>query len=107
MIGNKIILYIGLVIGILTYLFWEYLKNAGFSIFYIGNALFIFSLALYIFLKDRKSFIAYVILGLSVNNLLDEIWFNPIKFNWSEVFVGVLIILLALFKNYKNGRKNK
>ena len=83
------LLYIALFISILTYNLWNYFPK-GF--FYMGNAMFIFVLCLYIFLRDNKSFITFVLMALSISNLLDEIIFDPLKININEILFALFII---------------
>jgi hypothetical protein len=102
--SKKLILYIGLIIGIATYLFWEDLKNLGFKVFYIGNAIFIFSLCLYLFLTDTKSFIKYILFCLSLNNLCDELFFDPTKMGMNEIFIALTVLIFAIIRN-KNAKR--
>lgn len=102
--SKKLILYIGLIIGIATYLFWENLKNLGFKVFYIGNAIFIFSLCLYLFLTDTKSFIKYILFCLSLNNLCDELFFDPTKMGINEIFIALTVLIFAIIRN-KNAKR--
>lgn len=102
--SKKLILYIGLIIGIATYLFWENLKNLGFKVFYIGNAIFIFSLCLYLFLTDTKSFIKYILFCLSLNNLCDELFFDPTKMGMNEIFIALTVLIFAIIRN-KNAKR--
>jgi len=117
--NKKTILYIGTVVGVGTYLFWNDLKHLGFNltykdknvfsvesikVFYLGNALFIFSLCLYMFLTDTKSLIKYVIFCLSLNNLCDELFFDPTKMGISEIFVAITVLVFAIIR-YKNAKR--
>jgi len=103
-VTKKIILYTGLIIGIGTYLFWNDLRDLGFKVFYPGNALFIFSLCLYLFLTETKSFIKYVLFCLSLNNLLDELFFDPTKMGISEVFIFLTVLIFAILRS-KNAKR--
>jgi len=94
----KAILYIALLIGICTYMFWEHFPKGT---FYIGNALFIFLLSLYLFCNERKSFIIFFIFGLSLNNLLDELYFDNTILGINELAL-TLILPIAWFFKYKN-----
>ena len=101
---KKSILYIGGIIGVATYLFWKELKSLGISIFYVGNAAFIFSLCLYLFLKDTKSFIKYVLFCLSLNNLLDELIFDNTQMGVNELFILLAVLIFAIIRN-KNAKR--
>lgn len=97
--SKKLILYIGLIIGIATYLFWEDLRNIGFKVFYLGNAIFIFSLCFYLFLTETKSFIKYVLFCLSLNNLCDELFFDPTELGINEIFIALTVVIFAIIRN--------
>lgn len=99
----KILLYISFVLSILTYSLWEWLPE---GYFYIGNALFIFSLSLYLYADDKQSFIKYIILCCSVSNLLDELIFNPLQLVLNEYLFALLSALYWVYKRRKNGGKN-
>ena len=97
MIG-RLILYIATVISLITYLFWEYLPKGS---FYMGNALFIFLLCIYLFLNDKKSIIKFILLALSLNNLLDEVFFDNTKLELNEILTVLTIFIFALIKKKK------
>lgn len=91
----KIILYIALVLSVVTYGFWESFPKGG---FYIGNALVIFSLCLYIFVTNKKSFACFLLLNYSINNLLDELFFNPTELQINELIFAVTVPLIWALK---------
>tara|TARA_R110000851_G_scaffold24775_4_gene71749 strand:+ start:3542 stop:3838 length:297 start_codon:yes stop_codon:yes gene_type:complete len=92
---GKPILYIATVISSITYLFWSYLPKGS---FYIGNALFILLLCVYLFLNDKKSIIKFILLSLSLNNLLDEIFFDNTKLELNEILTALTIFIFAITK---------
>lgn len=96
----KSILYIATVVSITTYLFWEYLPKGS---FYIGNALFIFLLCLYIFLTDKNSSIKYILCCLSLNNLTEEVISNNTTLEYNEILFLLFLITIPLVQ--RNGRK--
>jgi len=98
----KYILHIATIISIITYMLWDFLPKGS---FYIGNGLFIFLLCVYIFSEDRKSFIKFVLFSLSLNNLFDELFFNPTKLGINESLLFVFIIVIGFFKYRRNARK--
>lgn len=98
----KYLLHIATPVSVITYLFWEHLPKGG---FYVGNALFIFLLCTYIFTKDRQSFIKFVLFCLSLNNLLDELFFNPTELGINEVFFALIVVIIGFVKYNKNARK--
>lgn len=83
-------------------MFWNFLPKGS---FYIGNSLFIFSLCMYLFAQDRQNFIKFVLFGLSINNLLDELIFNPTKLGYNELFISIALPLIWLIKYNRNARK--
>lgn len=97
----KYILYIATIVSLATYLFWSYLPKGS---FYIGNGFFIFLLCVYLFFTDKTSSIKFILFSLSLNNLLDELFFDNTKFGINEVLIGIAIIMFALIK-YRNDRK--
>jgi hypothetical protein len=98
----KYFLHIATLISIITYLFWNFLPIGS---FYIGNALFISMLCMYIFSLDKKSFIKFVLFSLSLNNLLDELLFDNTKLGYNELIILVIVPLIWLVKNKRNARK--
>lgn len=97
----KIILYISLLISILTYNLWHYLPENS---FFIGNAMFIFLLCLYIYLKEKQYFITFVFVGLAFSNLLDELFFDPKKLEVNEIIVALLIPIIWFIKKRIDAR---
>tara|TARA_B110000977_G_scaffold143019_1_gene181644 strand:- start:1530 stop:1826 length:297 start_codon:yes stop_codon:yes gene_type:complete len=95
---GKPILYIATAISLITYLFWGYLPKGS---FYIGNALFILLLCIYLFLTDTESVIKFILLSLSLNNLLDEMFFDNTKLELNEILTTITIITFALIKKKK------
>lgn len=91
----KYILHIATILSIVTYMFWYYLPKGS---FYVGNALFIFLLCVYIFVKQREKFINFVLLGFSVNNLLDELFFDNTKLGYNELAILIIIPLIWVLK---------
>lgn len=98
----KAILYIALVFSIATYSFWGKFPKGS---FYIGNAIFILMLCVYLFLKDRKSFVCYVLMCYALNNLIDELRFDNTKLGLNEIVFGILTPVLWLIKHKIHARK--
>lgn len=99
----KVLLYISLIISILTYNLWGYLPKES---FYIGNSVFIFLICTYIFFKERKSNIKFVLFSLSLNNLFDELFFDNTKLELNELLTVCAIIVILIIR-IKHGRKHK
>lgn len=99
----KYFLHIATLISLITYLFWNFLPIGS---FYIGNALFISMLCMYIFSLDKKSFIKFVLFCLSLNNLFDELLFDNTILGYNELVILVIVPIIWLFKNKKKCKKN-
>ena len=95
---GKPILYIATVVSVITYLFWSYLPKGS---FYIGNAIFILLLCVYLFLTDKESIIKFTLMSLSINNLLDEMFFNNTKLELNEILTALTIFIFAIIKKKK------
>ena len=96
---NNIILKITICVGIITYTFWSFFYDLGIQIFYYGNSLFIFLLALYIKQATKKSFITFFLFCVTLNNLLDELLFDPQKIGYNEYIATAIIIVVYLLKD--------
>lgn len=83
-------------------MFWNFLPKGS---FYLGNGLFIFMLCMYLFAQDKQSFIKFVLFSLSINNLFDELFFNPTELGFNELLVAILTPFIWLIKYYRNARK--
>ena len=96
----KSILYIGLILSIVTYLFWEFF---GDYVFFLGNAITILILCTYLFYNDKKSFVKFCFFQLSLSNLIQEICNSNTILEFSEL----LLILIVPFVWYvRNVLKN-
>jgi hypothetical protein len=92
MTDNKKILGIAVAVSIVTYLLWKPILNM-FQIhtFYIGNALFIFLLAMYIKRTTEPSFITFFLVCLATSNLIDELFFDNTKFGINEIIATIIL----------------
>jgi len=89
---------VAILISLAKYLFWGFMPKGS---FYIGNALFIFTLSVYIFIL-KKNFGTFFLISVSVNNLFDELFFNPTEIGYSElVLIIVIPITYALYEQRK------
>jgi len=98
----KYFLHIATLLSIITYLFWSYFPKGS---FYVCNALFIFMLCVYIFALDKQSFIKFVLLSLSLNNLFDELLFDNTILGYNELIILVIVPIIWLIKNKRNARE--
>lgn len=103
MTGRNTLLWLALFVGLTTYSFWSYLGNGA---FYIGNSLFIFLLCAFLFNKNRSSLVCYLLLCVSLNNLFDELFFNPTEIQYNEIILLILMPFVWYLKTKKYARKN-
>ena len=95
---GKPTLYIATVVSLITYLLWSYMPKGS---FYIGNAIFILLLCVYLFLNDKGSVIKFILISLSINNLLDEMFFDNTKLELNEILTALTIFIFAIIKKKK------
>ena len=95
---GKPILHIATIVSIITYLFWSYMPKGS---FYIGNAIFILLLCVYLFLTHKESVIKFTLMSLSINNLFDEVFFDNTKLELNELLTALAILIFALIKKKK------
>lgn len=99
---NNIILKIAILVQLLTYSFWKpLLEHFNFQIFYIGNSLFCFLIALYIRQISKPSFLVFFLFCVTLNNLLDELIFDPQKIGINEYIASAIIIIIYFLKDKK------
>lgn len=96
----KLILYIGLILSIVTYLFWE---SFGDYVFFLGNALVVSMLCTYLFYNDKKSFVKFCFFQLSLSNLIQEICNANTTLKFSEL---LLILIVPFIWYVRNVLKN-
>ena len=92
MTGDKKILGIAVAVSITTYLLWKPILNMfHVPVYYIGNALFIFLLAMYIKRTTEPSFITFFLVCLATSNLIDELFFDNTKFGINEIIATIIL----------------
>lgn len=110
---NKLICVLLMIISVITYQFWYSLKEEyGIKVFYIGVAL-IFQGFTFVIWNESKSkafryFMEFFTL-LCFNNLIDEAFFNPTKFEINEVIIALILLtrfILILWKLAKNNLRS-
>lgn len=99
----KVIIYIAAIIGIFGSFFIEFLPKGS---YYVLTALFIALLCTHIFLSKRNSFIRFVLFGLSISNLADELFFDPTVLQLNEVLIAVSLIGIWMLKKLLYGSEN-
>lgn len=101
--SRKLILWAAFIVALLTYSFWSLIGNGA---FYIGNSLFILLLCTFLFKKYGKSVICFLLLAVSLNNFLDELFFNPTEIQFNEMFLLIATPIIWYLKQKKYARKN-
>ena len=96
---NNNLIKLAVIVFIASFLLWQPLYDwFAFKTYYCGTALTIFIMALLIFIYN-KGFFAFILLTLSLNNFLDELFFDPTKLQINELLI--LPISIALWMIYK------
>ena len=103
---DKILLWLGLIVSIITYSLWPQIKEQfGIGIFYTGNALFILLICSYLFSKNRSSLVCFLLFFVAINNLIDELFFDPTKPQFNEIILLILMPFIWYLKTKDNARK--
>ena len=104
----KTIQILAFIIGLFTYLFWNViLKKFDIPIFYIGNALFLFLLCVLSYI-NLKNLFSFLLICLSLNNLLDELFFDNTKTSTNEIFLALTLpFFWFIIKKYNARKSNK
>lgn len=99
MTDNKKILSIVTIVSIITYLFWKPILDI-FKIhtFYVGNALCVFLLAVYIKRTTTPSFITFFLVCITLSNLMDELFFDNTKFGINEIIATIILPIYYYLK---------
>lgn len=94
---QNIILIASQVVLVGGWLFWSYLWKGAFY-----HCLAVFILLIMILVRDltvgvmRK--FATIGVALAINNILDELFFDPTKLYFNELFLSVIVILIIFKK---------
>jgi len=73
-------------------------RNLPVNLYYSTEALAIFTFHLFIFANFKKYFVTFLLLGLSLNKLLDEIFFDPTKLQLNELFFTLALLIFGLYR---------
>lgn len=104
---NKHLIAILVISSIFTYSLWHPIKETfGISIFYIGNAICAFISSLIIWREYKKYAFSFILLGITANNLLDELIFDNTKFGLNEATFA-FILVITTYLRCKDARKIK
>ena len=98
------ILLTSLILSDLVYLFWDIIKTkTGVSIFYVGDA-FVHLLdksALFLIALSTNSkwfkLITFTLLCYALNNVADELFFDPTRLQANEILFAISTIIVAFF----------
>lgn len=91
----KLILYIACLIGAFGSFILPYLPYGS---YYILVSSLIFLLCTHLFLSDKKSFVRYLLFALSINNLADELFFDPLKLQFNEIVFSAAVPMVWILK---------
>lgn len=91
----KWILYLALTVGFVNGLFCSELPKGS---YYILNSFFVFLLCLFIYIKNRNSFINFVLVMLSFSTLLDELFFDNTVISVNELLIALSIPFIWVFR---------
>lgn len=103
MIENKFILWIALFMGLSTYSFWGFL---GPGAFYIGNSFYILFLCIFLLNKYRDSLVCFLLFVVSLNNCIDELFFNPTEIQFNEILLLIITPIIWCLKTKSYARKD-
>ena len=98
----KKILYIAIALSLVNYSLWRYFPEGT---FYVLNALFITLLCVFIYLENRKSFVCWLLLMLSINNLADEFFFDATKLQLNELIFALSLPFIWVIKILRNDKQ--
>jgi hypothetical protein len=96
------ILLVSLIIWVVSYNLWIFFDS---SVYYIGTAVFILGLSLLIDMSVKekwKQITSKFFLILAVNNVLDEVFFNPTTFDFNEYITIFLFLIYTAWRIWKN-----
>ena len=57
----------------------------------------IFSIASFL-LNVKDNWITFLIFSLSINNLSDELFFNPLELGWNELAFTIAVLIIIKFR---------
>lgn len=115
----KIVLKVTFICAILSYSFWSHIKETfDLSIFYptvalcfLGYTFVIYEFVRIAYKTDKKlsNFLAWaeVVLATTFSNVIDELFFDPTKLELNEYISFVIIILIAVFNEYKRKKQTR
>lgn len=106
MIGakGKWMIWAAMAIAVAAFHFWSrkgFSEDYGFpvNLYYVGLGTSHFLAALFIFVNFNRIW-SFLFLGLTINNLVDEIFFSPTKFGLNEYMFTFFLLYFAINKYY-------
>lgn len=99
---------VGLTIKLLSQL--SYCPLGIKEVWYIGDALAWLLIIVSIRSLVKEEFMYTVLsffVGLSLNNLFDEVFFDPSKLQWNEAVFALIGLIWLIYKTRKKWRKKK
>lgn len=99
---DKALMWVAVVLSIATYQIWPYLPK---GYFYKGMAVTLLIFAAVIYRQNSKLLISFFLLCISISNLLDELFFDPIKFGLNELIFAATVPIIWCIKSKRNAGK--
>lgn len=100
--SSKIILTVCLLVLIFSFVSWSYLSDYGIkNVYYIGQSIAWFLASIFFFITNKKWIVSKIFVLYSINNLLDELFFDPTVLSHNKTVFAIVAIIL-LYCNSKN-----
>ncbi len=97
---SKTLIYVTIFLSMVTYLFWREIKvYTGFEVFFIGNSVCIFIMAIVIYSHNKGKFYSFYLLCITFQNVLDELVFDNTVTDISEYVFAIILPIIWLIKN--------
>lgn len=104
--NNAFVLTIALIIWVFCHTAWIFV---GVNTYYIGTAIIILASAYVINSITRKGWhklITRLFLYLALNNIADELFFDPKQFDINEYLTFIFYTIYTIYKNWKHLTKS-
>lgn len=97
-----------IVLAVAGYNLWSFISE---TFFYVCQALCFVSLYGVLWYSNRKDYIesnvAQVGFWFAMNNLLDQLFFNPLSYGWNEYLFAAIVVIWQTNKIIKWVKSNK
>ena len=102
-VKSTYLLWIAVIILIAAFQLWNlpYFSEANgfpFNLYFKGTAIAFFLFCLFIFINFRTKLIAFLCFAFSLNNLTDELFFDPTKMQLNELLFTIGIISFGIYR---------